>query len=341
MSRKFPLACGLALLCALTAIPAQAAPAPVQRAFVSGKGDNANASLSPPCAVTTPCKTFAGALSAVAVNGEIVALDTAPYGSVTLTQSVSIIAAPGVYAGISVFAGAGITIATAGIKVVLRGININGQGGANAINLTAGARLSVENCVIGNMTGSGIVVNTAGAPVTVRVTDTIIRDNGGNGILLQDGALGTIKRTTISGNTSAGVQVLGTLAASVTTADITESTIDGNANGFDVSTQNATAVVKGAIHNSQIVRNSGNGVVAQSGVDFARVSVTSNIISNNNAGVTSSSGGIILLGGNTVTFNGTGLSIPTDGVIGSTGNNAVFLNTVDADAIIPSAGSTM
>ena len=98
MSRNFPLAFLLALPCALMTIPAQAF---VQRAFVSGKGDNANVATN--CAVTAPCKTFAGALPVVAANGEIVAMDTAAYGSVTLTQSISLTAAPGVYAGISVF----------------------------------------------------------------------------------------------------------------------------------------------------------------------------------------------------------------------------------------------
>ena len=103
----------------------------VQRAFVSATGNNANTATF--CAVTAPCKTFAAAVTVVADNGEVVALNTAPYGSVTLTRSISLTAAPGVYAGISVFAGSGVTIASPGISVVLRGLTINGQGGANGI----------------------------------------------------------------------------------------------------------------------------------------------------------------------------------------------------------------
>ena len=58
--RNFPFAILLALLSALTAIPSQAQ---VQRAFVSGNGNNANVATN--CAVTAPCKTFAAAVTVV------------------------------------------------------------------------------------------------------------------------------------------------------------------------------------------------------------------------------------------------------------------------------------
>src|SRR6202012_133762 len=50
-----------------------------------GVGDDVN-----PCSRTAPCKTFAGAISKTAVNGEIDCLDPAGYGVVTITKSITI-----------------------------------------------------------------------------------------------------------------------------------------------------------------------------------------------------------------------------------------------------------
>src|SRR5262249_52296711 len=52
----------------------QARPVQAQslRTFVSGVGDDAN-----PCLRTSPCKTFASAMSKTAINGEINCLDPA------------------------------------------------------------------------------------------------------------------------------------------------------------------------------------------------------------------------------------------------------------------------
>ena len=164
----------------------------VQRAFVSATGNNANTATF--CAVTAPCKTFAAAVTVVADNGEVVALNTAPYGSVTLTRSISLTAAPGVYAGISVFAGSGVTIASPNISVVLRGLTINGQGGANGIFVdtpSTSTKVSIENCVIANFAnpgGAGVAVN---APAQLRVVNTLIRDSF-DGISIAGGATAVI-----------------------------------------------------------------------------------------------------------------------------------------------------
>jgi hypothetical protein len=55
------------------------------RTWVSGVGDDAN-----PCSRTAPCKTFAGAISKTAVNGEINCLDSGGFGAVTITKSITI-----------------------------------------------------------------------------------------------------------------------------------------------------------------------------------------------------------------------------------------------------------
>src|SRR3954470_4728893 len=71
--------------CASAALLNSPASAQATRTWVSGVGDDAN-----PCSRTAPCKTFAGAISKTAINGEINPLDPAGYGAVTITKSINI-----------------------------------------------------------------------------------------------------------------------------------------------------------------------------------------------------------------------------------------------------------
>src|SRR4029450_6331613 len=71
-------------LCVLVAsLPVSAA----QRTFVSGSGVDSN-----PCTLTLPCRSFAAAITQTSIGGEVIVLDSAGYGPVAITQSVSIIA---------------------------------------------------------------------------------------------------------------------------------------------------------------------------------------------------------------------------------------------------------
>ena len=266
MPRNFPLAILLALLCAIAAIPAQAiAPPTTQRAFVSGNGNNANVATL--CAVTAPCKTFAAAVTVVAVNGEVVALDTAPYGSVTLTQSITLTAAPGVYAGISVFAGAGVTIATPGVNVVLRGININSQGGTFGVSMTAGTSLSIENCVISNFaSGSGAAV-AVNAAATVRVINSLVRDSF-VGISLAGGATATIAGTSVVGSPNVGVVGIGLTGDGTTTAYISDTVVSGNNIGIS-TLPNAGATTRVFITRTTITGGALDGLDCSSNITGA------------------------------------------------------------------------
>src|SRR5262245_26695318 len=75
--RSIPLSLGLA---ATTMVLVFAGPAHSQatRTWVSGVGDDVN-----PCSRTAPCKTFAGAISKTAMNGEINCLDRIIGGSMS------------------------------------------------------------------------------------------------------------------------------------------------------------------------------------------------------------------------------------------------------------------
>src|SRR5689334_25430631 len=64
---------------------ATAAQAQATRTWVSGVGDDVN-----PCSRTAPCKTYAGAISKTAKDGEISTLDPGGFGAVTITKSITI-----------------------------------------------------------------------------------------------------------------------------------------------------------------------------------------------------------------------------------------------------------
>src|SRR5207253_687587 len=74
---------------------ASMAQAQATRTWVSGVGDDAN-----PCSRTAPCKTFAGAISKTAADGEIDALDPGGFGTVTITKSITIDGSPTGTAGV-------------------------------------------------------------------------------------------------------------------------------------------------------------------------------------------------------------------------------------------------
>lgn len=314
-----------------------------QRTFVSSTGSNAN-----PCSIAAPCRGFAAALTHTDPDGEIIVLDSAGYGPVTIDRSVSIIAPSGVYAGVSVFAGDGIVIAGGGIDVVLRGLTINGQGGNRGILYTLGSRLRISNCVVSRMSGSGVSIAFGGE---VTIEDSEIRDNGvyGIGITLNPNVV--VTRTRVERNSSAAIAFEPSATAANLT--LTDSHIVGNPNngilvnpagvpatftiahstlarqsvGITVLSTSASEKIVGLIVGNSIVHNgfgvsvNGNGPVS--------LSLTDNVIGDNsNFGVQESFGAsaLLVLDRNTITHNGTGIKRDVDSVIETRSNNTVREN---------------
>lgn len=151
------------------------ASATAQRTFVSSTGNDVNL-----CSLAQPCRGFARAMTQTGPSGEVIVLDSAGYGPVTITKSVSLIAPAGIYAGITVSSGDGIIVNAPGATIVLRGLSINGQGGSNGVNVLSVARLRIESCIISKMADDGVTHSAPGAELIV--LDTIVRDNGGSGI---------------------------------------------------------------------------------------------------------------------------------------------------------------
>jgi hypothetical protein len=261
----------LALVAAITALPALA----VQRTFVASFGNDANTATN--CGFANPCRGFSAAQTVTDSTGEIVALDAAGYGPITITKSITITANPGFYAGISASTGNAVTIATAGVSVVLRGLNLNGIGAAAGVNMTNGDRLTIENCLITNFSGPGVTVAAAAA---VRITDTTVQGNFSSGILLDGGATAAISHSKLLDNGLRGVWVF-VQSAVTTSADISDSFVTGN----DVGVQ-ATGNVSGSIARMAVARttvsNSQFGVASVANVGATAVlSISDSMVTRN------------------------------------------------------------
>jgi hypothetical protein len=204
--------------------------AQVVRTFVASTGNDAN-----PCSRIAPCRTFQTALNAAASEGEVVALDSAGFGSnVTITKPISIIASPGVYAGITVFSGDGIIIDEGNADhtfttVVLRGLTLINQGSSdNGILFKAGGTLVIEDCVVNGFSSANVAGIAFKGPGMLDVKDSIIRGNAAgvlvtpssgsaqigidhvrlernvNGIEAHEGSTVTIRNSVASSNTIFG-----------------------------------------------------------------------------------------------------------------------------------------
>jgi hypothetical protein len=296
------------------------------RAYLAPNGSDANA-----CTLPAPCRLLPAALNAVADGGEIWMLDSANYntGPVNVTKSVTILAVPGAVGSVIAANGSAINISTPGVKVALRNLVIvplPGAGGTTGIFMGAGAGLTVENCLIANLPQFGIDVSTA---ASVRVADTTIRDNAGHGLLLQSGARATVTRVTVSGNGSDGIRVGANVAGTTTTADIADSTMDANGWGVRAVSTNAAAAAAVSVEGSRIVRNTTEGLVAQSNLGASvALSGSNNIVSNNGAGFSAiNAGSKIWASGNAVSDNANwGFYNSAASLFESAGNNALRNN---------------
>jgi len=130
------------------------AEAAAGRTFVASNGSDANSSSN--CPVSAPCQTFAVAYGVTTVGGEIVAIDGAGYGPLTITNSIRIIALQRAF--IKPTPGTtGVTIS--GGNVVLDNIEVNGAGGASTTGITVnGGHLVLRNSVLTQLT-TGLVIN--------------------------------------------------------------------------------------------------------------------------------------------------------------------------------------
>jgi hypothetical protein len=289
----------LGAVCLLSVL-ATSAHAQASRTWVSGVGDDAN-----PCSRTAPCKTFAGAISKTALNGEINCLDPGGFGAVTITKSITIdcheifasILNPGTNAIIIAYDSfnAGTDVRK---TVRLRNLNFNGlTTGINGVRIlggaaSAGSAVFIEDCLIdGNFAGSARGISderTGGGELSV--SHTTVRDMGATGIAILSTVQATLDNVRIQ-NANIGV---------------------GVANGGRVM-----------ITNSVFSGNTAAGIAGDVG---SQITVDNSVTSSNGTGIQSN--GTTRISNTDISFNGTGIS----GATSSFANNRISGNTAAGTA---------
>jgi hypothetical protein len=270
---------------------ATVAQAQATRTWVSGVGDDVN-----PCSRTAPCKTFAGAISKTAKDGEISVLDPGGYGAVTITKSIYINGTHGAgYGSIIASLVNGVIINITDVNDVrkavrLRALDINGAStGINGVSILSANNVWVEDSVIDGFTGDGIssgmgIRLASSASCNLYVMDTVIH------------------------KVHTGIRVTATTGFAV--ANIRNSNLEGNTNGLNVTT-NGFATVQ----DTRFAANSTNGVVTSSG---GTATLRDKIFSNNGTAINAGAGTTVrslsnILNNNTTGFGGTTAVIQTDG----------------------------
>jgi hypothetical protein len=272
------------------------------RTWVSGVGDDAN-----PCSRTAPCKTFTGAISKTAKDGEIDTLEPGGFGTATITKSITI---DGTATGI----GHVQNLATNGFiiniidaadvrkSVMLRGLSVDGNGsGLKGVRIVAALAVFVENC---NFTGQ----------------------NGSPGVGISDerttGGLLEIKGTSITNNTGAGLSVNPSTGSTQINVHIFNSVFERNATGFFAGSN-----VRATIFDSVFTQNTVAGISAQATAGGTTdLNVDHCMVSNNVNGFQANTANTIIRVSNTTAINnGTnnaGLAVViAGGLISSYGNN--------------------
>jgi hypothetical protein len=258
------------------------------RTWVSGVGDDAN-----PCSRTAPCKTFAGAFSKTATGGEIDALDPGGFGTLTITNGITLSGA-GTQASILGSGLNGVVVnVPAGQTVVIDDLHINGAGtGLDGISVTGGGRLLVENSEIFGFADHGIAFAPS-AGGSLEIVGSSIHDNGKDGLLVTPPS---------SGSDSVALE---------------SSSFEANGCGVAIGT-----TTFGATCTASTGAAGGPVALDASGVTIAQNAGTGLLVSGTRVQAS--------IAGTTVTGNATGLSAQNGGAIVSVGvNNNVFGNGTD------------
>lgn len=256
------------LVASLVATAPLSVNAAQQRSFVASFGlDTAN------CQLATPCRSFNVAIANTNPGGEVVILDTAGYGPMTITKSIKVIGPAGVYGGISVLGGpnptTGIVINAAdGDDITLRGLDISGISGAVpapliGIDIQNAGGVHIEKSSIANFTdGSSACINVNTAKtIRIYVVDSFLRECR-TGIYANGNTVNGNRSSVVVDNTriergkgpvSFGVWVLNHMSMNLRNSQITRQdvgaqvdvTVDGASASLDVMDSQFTRVTAG------------------------------------------------------------------------------------------------
>lgn len=291
------LSVGITLFAAAAVV--QAAP----RTFVASTGSDAN-----PCSLSAPCRTFQAAVNAVDAGGQVVALDSAGYGTITINKSVQVIVPPGVHGGIaSSGATDGVTInAGASDVITLRGLYISRNDTMNSgIMFLSGASLFVENCVIEKFSAGIDLQPTNSARVSIK--NVIVRNSGFAGIGMFPQGTADLKAV-IEDSWLENVQT-GVDARDNTFVQVRNTVATGNSFAGFVSGSNNAGPARLTVENS-VASNNTTGIRSIGSLGGNTVVLSNNLVTGNVFGLTNDGGSAVMesRGNNTVRGNSVNLS---------------------------------
>lgn len=240
------------------------------------------------CSVAFPCRSLARAMDQTVSGGEIIVLTSAGYGPFTINKSVSVIAAPGVYAGITASSGTAVTISLGSAdRAVIRGLTLEGVGAGDRGVYGFGGEVHIENTVV-----NGFNYGIANGSYTVTIADSVIRNNRIAGILIANsGARAIIERVQVKSNTDFGIVIQDGAKGTVR-----DSVVTGNSIGLSALFANTVLNIDETLSS----RNSA-GVLAHFG-GVVRVS-NSVVVDNTSSGLRNDSATLESWGNNIVAGN--------------------------------------
>jgi hypothetical protein len=320
MRTAMPLAVlAAALTCSFASAPAYARA----RTFVASYGSDSN-----PCTFGSPCKTFQHAVDVVDAGGEVTAIDSAGFGPISISKSVTITSPTGVEAGIAAPApgAAAITINTpsSNVIVTLSGLTLDGANVSNSTGISFGGnggRLNVRDCVIRNFGQDGIDFSGAGGGV-LSVSNTVVSDNGNSGIayfpsgVISSSAFASIilNRVEIRNNINYGFFLWGGQSTPANLqvqiiANVLESTVSGGLYGFyALSADGHTQPIMHLFHS--VVTGAAVGLRAESN---GYVEAASSMVTGNGKDWEEvNGGGVLSAGDNRIVDNVTSSGLPTN-----------------------------
>lgn len=267
---------------------ASMAEAQATRTWVSGVGDDVN-----PCSRTAPCKTFAGAISKTATDGEINCLDPAGYGAVTITKSITIDCEDTQGSILASLVNGVIVNATATSRVRLRGISINGAGnGINCVRILQAKSVFLDEIVCAGFATHGVSIENSSNAIQVGIWNSSFRNITGNGLntfITGTGSVAVAIDSSLFSYTGIGVNI-----GSAATVSVNDSTVSHNATGLRAD--GATSVM--SAKDNQITNNTSTGIFVANG---ATVRFGGNLVTGNQVGLSGSN--IFTWGGNFVDGN--------------------------------------
>jgi hypothetical protein len=336
--------------------------AAAQRTFVKSDGLDTNV-----CSLAAPCRSFAKAIANTLVGGEVVVLDSAGYGPVTISQSVSIVAPRGVYAGINVpgLEERAVVVDGAGITVVLEGLTINATGAGLGILFTQGNELHVKNCSIVYTNPYGIHVTAPNSRLFVSntvmlsssvgvsgsvsaVVDRVRLHRAQGGIYASDGASLSVRESVV---TNGALGVIGVASTGVAT----RITIDDSvfADDWDASLKLDASGPIGSVATLDVARSTitrtgvtypsvpANGalVTATAPATAVLVITGSQLSDNTSFGIALGGNAIALATDNVFSGNSSGgIAAGTGAVAHTRSNNTGVQATPTAGMVVPVAG---